>query len=175
MWFATKARRPPIAVTTAINMKIWMKGWVPLLRWVGGRGEGDVSPSHPPQKRDFSLFCGGGAVSPLPPTAKEGKNPSFVVGERGELPPPPFPLQPTAKEGPTPYKGWALQHGGHTPISLEYQIQPPPTTVDTLVTGMIIIIWALMGYDWISGWGMVFVKYMFNLTKGPVYPEWHLF
>ena len=36
------------------------KGWVPLLRWVrGGRGEEGVSPPHPPQKRDFSLFCGG--------------------------------------------------------------------------------------------------------------------
>ena len=65
------------------------KGWVPLLRWVrGGRGEGGVSPplthhkrgifpsfavgergekcekemsspSHPPQKREKSLFCGG--------------------------------------------------------------------------------------------------------------------
>ena len=49
------------------------------------------------------------------------------MGEGGKLPPPPFPPSPTAKEGPTPYKGWALQHGGHTPFSLEYQIQPSPS------------------------------------------------
>ena len=106
---------------------------------VGGRGE-TVPPSLTAKEGFVLSFAVGELCRPLPPTAKEGKNPSFVVGERGELPPPPFPLQPTAKEGPTPYKGWALQHGGHTPISLEYQIQPPPTTVDTLVTGMIIII-----------------------------------
>ena len=28
--------------------------------------------------------------------------------------------------GPTPHEGWALEDGGQRPISLEYQIKPPP-------------------------------------------------
>ena len=83
------------------------------------------------------------------PTPYKGWVPSFAVGGRGKGGRRSFPLSPTTKEGPplirggfpllrwvrgggrsplppTSYKGWALQHGGHTPISLEYQIQPPP-------------------------------------------------
>ena len=34
--------------------------------------------------------------------------------------------KPTGQEGNTPYKGWALVHGGQRPISLEYQINRLP-------------------------------------------------
>ena len=40
---------------------------------------------------------------------------------------------PTSRE-PTPVRGVALVLGGQNPITLEYQIYPPP--IDTLVTGM---------------------------------------
>ena len=65
----------------------------------------------------------------LPPLThrKRGKNPSFVVGEGGKLPPPPFPPSPTAKEGPTPYKGWALQQGGHSSFSPQLKTNSPPS------------------------------------------------
>ena len=40
---------------------------------------------------------------------------------------------PTSRE-PTPVRGVALVLGGQNPITLEYQIYPPP--IDTIVTGM---------------------------------------
>ena len=42
---------------------------------------------------------------------------------------------PTSRE-PTPVRGVALVLGGQNPITLEYQIYPPP--IDTLVTGMVL-------------------------------------
>ena len=41
---------------------------------------------------------------------------------------------PTRQEGYLPPREVALVHGGHNPITLEYQINPPAH--DTLVTGM---------------------------------------
>ena len=43
------------------------------------------------------------------------------------------PHPPTSRE-PTPVRGVALVLGGQNPITLEYEIYPPP--IDTLVTGM---------------------------------------
>ena len=43
---------------------------------------------------------------------------------------------PTTPRGPTLCRGGASVQGGQTPISLEYQIYPPSTSIDTLVTGM---------------------------------------
>ena len=44
---------------------------------------------------------------------------------------------PPASREPTPVRGVALVLGGQNPITLEYQIYPPP--IDTLVTGMVAI------------------------------------
>ena len=41
----------------------------------------------------------------------------------------------TLSKEPTPVRGVALVLGGQNPITLEYQIYPPP--IDTLVTGML--------------------------------------
>ena len=41
---------------------------------------------------------------------------------------------PPASREPTPVRGVALVLGGQNPITLEYQIYPPP--IDALVTGM---------------------------------------
>ena len=52
---------------------------------------------------------------------------------------------PPASREPTPVRGVALVLGGQNPITLEYQIYPPP--IDTLVTGMP---WRTGGF--LSGW-----------------------
>ena len=43
---------------------------------------------------------------------------------------------PTSREN-TPSRGVALLLGGQNPKTLEYQIYPPSTLIDTLVTGML--------------------------------------
>ena len=58
-----------------------------------------------------------------------------MVGEGGKLPPPPFPPSPTAKEGPTPYKGWALQQGGHTPVSPQLKTNYPLSYIPPFICG----------------------------------------
>ena len=43
---------------------------------------------------------------------------------------------PPASRENTPSRGVALLLGGQNPKTLEYQIYPPSTSIDTLVTGM---------------------------------------
>ena len=85
--------------------------------------------------------------------------------ERGgsSLLPPPSPHPPQKRE-PTPHTGWARVRGGQSPISLEYQIQPPshhiwyssnwndfpcssitPTSVLSLAL-LAIILWCMLGW-----------------------------
>ena len=63
----------------------------PLIRGVslfcgGWEGEGGSFPLSPITKEGFFPLLQWGSWLPLPPTAKERKKTSFVVGERGELP-----------------------------------------------------------------------------------------
>ena len=48
----------------------------------------------------------------------------------------PCATHPPASRENTPSRDVALLLGGQNPISLEYQIYPPSTFIDTLVTGM---------------------------------------
>ena len=77
---------------------------------------------------------------PPPTHRRRGKNPPFAVGGRGKLPPPPFPPPPTAKGGTHPTCGvgpparWADSYFPR----VSNIASPPTTTVDTLVTGMVV-------------------------------------
>ena len=51
---------------------------------------------------------------------------------------------PTSREN-TPSRGVALLLGGQNPKTLEYQIYPPSTSIDTLVTGMAVGHWVTAG------------------------------
>ena len=48
----------------------------------------------------------------------------------------PSSTHPPASRENTPSRDVALLLGGQNPISLEYQIYPPSTSIDTLVTGV---------------------------------------
>ena len=82
--------------------------WSPVGGWVSGAGGLRHSPTG--QQGSKSLLAGG-----------------WVAREACAAHP------PTSRE-PTPVRGVALVLGGQNPITLEYQIYPPP--IDTLVTGM---------------------------------------
>ena len=84
--------------------------WSPVGGWVSGAGGLRHSPTG--QQGSKSLLAGG-----------------WVAREACAAHPP-------ASREPTPVRGVALVLGGQNPITLEYQIYPPP--IDTLVTGMII-------------------------------------
>ena len=71
------------------------------------------------------------------PPASRAPNPYWQVGEwRGSFEQLTH-LPLTSREN-TPSRDVALLQGGQNPISLEYQIYPPSTSIDTLVTGMLL-------------------------------------
>ena len=51
----------------------------------------------------------------------------------------PSSTHPPASRENTPSRGVALLLGGQNPKTLEYQIYPPSTSIDTLVTGMLLV------------------------------------
>ena len=50
---------------------------------------------------------------------------------------------PTAEERPTPYKGWALQHGGQTPVSPQLKTNSPPSPPSIQIFMFIAVVTAM--------------------------------
>ena len=97
--------------------------------WVG-----ELPPLTHHKRVFFLSFAVGGRGSQLP-HCKRGKNPSFVMGERGKLPP--SPSHPPQKRDTPLIRGGPSSTVGRVqfPWSIKYSL-PPSITCDTPVTRM---------------------------------------